>query len=102
MPGRVVSVNVGQVREITYHGKPRTTAIWKAPVAGRRQVHREQVEGDAQADPSVHGGPNKAVYTYAVEDYAWWEGELGQPMAPGTFGENLTLAGVDLSEVRLG
>jgi MOSC domain-containing protein YiiM len=99
---RVISVNVGSVREIIYHGQPRTTAIWKEPVAERLPVRKDQVSGDHQADPTVHGGQNKAVYSYASEDYAWWSEELGETLVPGTFGENLTTAGIDLSDLRIG
>jgi MOSC domain-containing protein YiiM len=100
--GEIISVNVGAVREIVYRGRPRTTAIWKEPVAGRLPVFAEQVSGDHQADLSVHGGPAKAVYSYASEDYAWWSDELGETLGPGTFGENLTTAGIDLSDLRIG
>jgi len=100
--GQIISVNVGAVREIVYRGRPRTTAIWKEPVAGRLPVLAEQVSGDHQADPTVHGGPAKAVYSYASEDYAWWSEELGETLGPGTFGENLTTAGIDLSDLRIG
>jgi MOSC domain-containing protein YiiM len=100
--GQIVSVNVGAVREIVYRGHPRTTAIWKEPVAGRLPVLAEQVSGDHQADLRVHGGPAKAVYSYASEDYAWWSDELGETLGPGTFGENLTTAGIDLSDLRIG
>ena len=102
MSGHIVSVNIGAVREIVYRGRPRTTAIWKEPVAGRLPVLAEQVSGDHQADPSVHGGPAKAVYSYASEDYAWWSEELGESLGPGTFGENLTTAGLDLNDLRIG
>lgn len=102
MNGRIVSVNVGAVREIVYRGRPRTTAIWKQPAAGRLSVLTEQVSGDHQADLSVHGGPAKAVYSYAAEDYAWWSEELGERLGPGTFGENLTTAGIDLNDLRIG
>jgi MOSC domain-containing protein YiiM len=100
--GQIVSVNVGAIREIVYHGRPRTTAIWKEPVAGRLAVLAEQVAGDHQADLTVHGGAAKAVYSYASEDYAWWSEELGEPLGPGTFGENLTTAGIDLGDLRIG
>jgi MOSC domain-containing protein YiiM len=100
--GQIVSVNIGSVREIVYRGRPRTTAIWKEPVVGRLPVLAEQVSGDHQADPTVHGGPDKAVYSYASEDYAWWSKELGETLGPGTFGENLTTAGIDLSDLRIG
>src|SRR6266498_1535833 len=100
--GVVVSVNAGAVREIVYRGRIRTTGIWKEPVAGRVAVLAESLAGDHQADPRFHGGPRKSLYAYASEDYLWWQEELGRPMGPGTFGENLTLSGLDLNDVRLG
>lgn len=100
--GTVASLNVGAIREVIHHGKPRTTAIWKDPVEGRLSLRRTGVDGDHQADPSVHGGPRKAVYAYAAEDEAWWQQELGTRIAPGTFGENLTVIGVNLNEAVIG
>jgi MOSC domain-containing protein YiiM len=99
---RLRSVNVGRAREITRNGRPTRTAIWKAPVAGRVAVRGVNVEGDEQADLSVHGGPDKAVYSYAAEDTAWWEAELGRTLGPGAFGENLTVEGVDVTGARIG
>jgi MOSC domain-containing protein YiiM len=58
--------------------------------------------GDQQADLRVHGGADKAVYAYAREDYLWWAGELGHPLEPGTFGENLTVEGLDLHGAVIG
>ena len=100
--GRVLSVNVGAVREIVHRGRVRTTAIWKESVAGRLAVLQESLSGDHQADPRYHGGPQKALYAYAAEDYRWWEEELARPLGPGTFGENLTLSGVALNDVLIG
>jgi MOSC domain-containing protein YiiM len=60
------------------------------------------VRGDEQADRTVHGGPDKAVYAYALEDTAWWESELSRPLGPGAFGENLSLRGVNVTEARIG
>lgn len=99
---RVVSVNVGAVRTVEWHGRAVTTAIWKEPVDGRVTVRGVNLVGDDQADRRVHGGLDKAVYAYAVEDYAWWSAELGREMAPGTFGENLTVEGVDLGALVIG
>jgi len=65
-------------------------------------VRDVNVEGDEQADRRVHGGPQQAVYAYSREDYEWWERELGRELLPGTFGENLTLEGVDVSGARVG
>ena len=66
---RIVSMNVGDVREVEFHGRLVTTAIWKYPVAGRVALRGVNFQGDDQADRSVHGGPDKAVYAYSREDY---------------------------------
>ena len=95
--GRVFSVNIGTPRTVSWHGRAVTTAIWKQPVPGRHRLRGVNIEGDDQADRRVHGGPSKAVYAYGTEDYAWWEAVLGDPAGPGTFGDNLTVAGLDLA-----
>jgi MOSC domain-containing protein YiiM len=100
---RVVSVNAGRARQIAVRrGRPQMSAIFKHPVEGPVRVGDGGVEGDEQADRRVHGGPDKAVYAYAAEDTAWWSAELGRPLEPGAFGENLTLEGVDVSRARIG
>jgi MOSC domain-containing protein YiiM len=101
-PVEVVSVNVGGVRTVMLGERPVRTAIWKAPVDGPIRVHGVNLDGDDQADREVHGGPDKAVYGYAVEDLAWWAARLGRPVEPGTFGENLTTQGVDLTNALVG
>ena len=78
--GRVVTVNVGAVREIEWLGRTWTTAIWKSPVRGRVRLQGVNLAGDDQADREVHGGADKAVYAYAREDSDWWEGQLGRPV----------------------
>jgi MOSC domain-containing protein YiiM len=100
--GRVVSVNVGQPRQVRWHGRTVTTSIWKHPVEGRRRVAGVNLDGDDQADRRVHGGPTKAVYVYAESDYAWWQQQLDQPLTPGTFGDNLTIAGIDPATAVVG
>ena len=94
--GAVLSVNVGRARAVERDGKPASTAIWKSPVPGRVRARGVNLDGDEQADRSVHGGYDKAVYAYAVEDTRWWETELGRTIGPGGFGENLTVEGLDL------
>ncbi len=94
--GVVRSVNVGVVRQIEHRGRSARTGIWKHPVVGRVAVRGVNLDGDDQADRRLHGGRDKAVYAYAAEDYAWWAGELGHELEPGTFGENLTIEGGDL------
>jgi MOSC domain-containing protein YiiM len=78
------------------------SAIGKAPVSGRVRVEGVNVAGDEQADRTVHGGPDKAVYAYASEDTAWWSGTLRRELSPGAFGENLTTAGVDVTNAVIG
>jgi MOSC domain-containing protein YiiM len=100
--GQVTSVNVGAPRQVRWHGRTVTTAIWKYPVDGRVPAVGVNIDGDDQADRRVHGGPTKAIYAYAVEDYQWWAEQLGSPLLAGTSGENLTVAGVDLRAAVVG
>jgi MOSC domain-containing protein YiiM len=102
--GRVVSVNVGQPRQIgVRRGRPLMSAIVKEPVEGRRRARGVALEGDAQADLRVHGGVDKAIYAYASEDVAWWAQQLGRDdLGPGWFGENLTLRDVDVTAAVVG
>jgi MOSC domain-containing protein YiiM len=100
---RLLSVNVGRPQTIgRRRNGPVQSAIGKAPVEGRVRVAGVNIAGDDQADRRVHGGPDKAIYAYAREDSAWWEGELGYDLAPGAFGENLTVEGVDVSGALIG
>jgi MOSC domain-containing protein YiiM len=78
------------------------TSIFKEPVTGRVAIAGINVEGDDQADRKVHGGTHKAVYAYAAEDYAWWAEELDREMPPGTFGDNITTSGIDVSGAVIG
>lgn len=100
--GAVVSVNVGRTRPVERDGKPATTAIWKSPVAGRVRAEGVNLDGDEQADREVHGGYDKAVYAYAIEDTRWWEYELDRSIGPGGFGENLTVQGLPLATAVVG
>ena len=100
--GRVYTVNVGQVREIEWLGHPATTAIWKSPVEGRIQLRGVNFIGDDQADRLVHGGRDKAVYSYSLQDEEWWAEHLDRPMEPGNFGENLTLTDFDVTGAVIG
>jgi MOSC domain-containing protein YiiM len=99
---QVLSVNVGRPRTVDWHGRAVLTGIWKAPVAGRVAVRGINLDGDAQADLRVHGGPDKAVYAYAREDYEWWAEELDTPIELATFGENLSVRGVALDDLVIG
>lgn len=98
---RVLSVNVGAIREVSWRGQVVHSGIWKEPVAGRVALRGVNFVGDDQADRSVHGGPDKAVYAYAREDYDFWRAQ-GLDTPPGLFGENLTVEGLDLSDATVG
>ncbi len=100
--GRLLSVNVGLPREFEYNGRPARSAVWKSPVAGRVAARGINLAGDEQADRRAHGGPDKAVYAYAVEDLRWWERELGRALQYGELGENLTTEGIEVNEARVG
>jgi MOSC domain-containing protein YiiM len=101
--GAVRSVNVGRPRQVSVRGgRALMSAIGKQPVEGRVRVEGINLDGDDQADRTVHGGPDKAVYAYASEDAAWWAAELDRELPPGTFGENLTTEGIDVSGAIVG
>ena len=99
---QVVSINIGQVKTIEYRGKPVRTAILKTPYDGRLRLEGVNLRGDDQADRRVHGGPERAAYAYALEDYLWWQERLGRTIPQGKFGENLTLSGIDISGALIG
>lgn len=99
----IVSVNVGLPSQLTFDGRTVISGIVKAPVDGPVMVRLTNLDGDRQADLSVHGGPDKAVYAYPVQHYAHWSAHTGRELAPyGYFGENLTVEGIDEAEVQIG
>jgi MOSC domain-containing protein YiiM len=100
--GTVESVNIGSPRPVEVNGHTVWTAIWKDPAEGRIPLRGVNLRGDDQADRTVHGGPDKAVYAYGIEDTEWWEAELGRTLGPGAFGENLTARGIPVSEAVIG
>ncbi len=100
---KLISVNVGLPREVLYKGKTVTTGIFKEPVAGRIRLRTLNLDGDRQADLSVHGGPSKAVYAYPSEHYEYWRAELpGMDLLWGMFGENFTTEGLCEESVHIG
>src|SRR3989475_12754846 len=100
---RIVSVNVSLPKTVEWRGRKGTTPIFKEPVEGRVRIRRTGLVGDRQADPSVHGGPAKAVYAYPSEHYPFWRRELGRAGLPwGSFGENRTTEGLDERTLRAG
>lgn len=98
----ILSINVGMPREVEWQGERVLTGIFKEPVAGRLHLRMLNLDGDAQADLTVHGGPDKAVYAYPFEHYAGWEKFVSRHLSPGAFGENLTTAGFLEDQVHIG
>jgi MOSC domain-containing protein YiiM len=100
---KLISVNVGLPRDVTWLGKVVRTSIWKSPVEGRIHVAKLNLDGDQQSDLSVHGGLDKAVYAYPAEHYSYWRKELRDVDLPwGAFGENFTTEGLLEGELLVG
>lgn len=100
---RVVSLNCGLPREVQWHGRIVTTGIYKQPVGGRVALRKLNLDGDRQADLTVHGGEAKAVYCYPLAHYDYWKMELpDRSLSMGMFGENFTTEGLLESTVFLG
>ena len=100
---KIVSLNVGLPREVQWHGQTVTTGIFKSPTAARIRLRKLNLDGDRQADLTVHGGEHKAVYCYPVEHYSYWKKKLpGRELPLGSFGENLTTEGMLENDVHIG
>ncbi len=100
---KLISVNVGLPREVTWKGKTVRTGIFKEPVNKRVMVRALNLDGDGQADLTVHGGADKAVYVYPFEHYDYWQDELPNAELPlGVFGENFTTTGLREEELNIG
>jgi len=100
---RIVSLNVGLPRDVIWRGRTVSTGIYKSPVEGRVALRPLNLDGDRQADLSVHGGAFKAVYCYPNEHYRWWTRQLaGRDLPAGMFGENFTVEGLDEESVHVG
>jgi len=100
---RLLSVNVGLPRDVTWNGKTVHTGIWKSSVVGRRMVRRANIAGDGQGDLTGHGGEQRAVFVYQMDSYHHWENFLGRKdFIYGQFGENFTVEGLPDNEVCIG
>ncbi len=100
---KLIAISVGVPRDVLWKGETDTTSIIKSPVDGPVALRRHNLEGDQQADLSVHGGPTKAVYVYPSEHYEFWKRELPDAdLSWGSFGENFTVAGLDEDHVCVG
>ena len=101
--GRLLSLNVGLPRDITWNGKIVRTAVWKFPVERRRMVRKLNIDGDGQGDLEGHGGEHRAVFVYQTDSYRYWERVLGRnDFTFGQFGENFTVEGLPDNEVCIG
>ena len=99
----LISLQVGLPRIVPSHGEPVATGIFKSPVPGRVMMRTLNLDGDRQADLTVHGGQDKAVYAYPSEHYPFWKTQLpGVELPWGSFGENLTTSGLDEQAVHIG
>ena len=100
---RLLSVNVGLPRDVTWNGKTVRTSVWKSPVSGRRMVRKLDIDGDAQADLAGHGGEQRAVFVYQMDSYHYWQSFLDRSdFTFGQFGENFTVEGLLDSDVCVG
>ncbi|MFZ4698441.1 MAG: MOSC domain-containing protein, partial [Candidatus Methylumidiphilus sp.] len=99
---QLLAISISEVRRIEYQGRETLTGICKQNTAGPVSVTKDGMEGDCQADPVNHGGVDKAVYAYAVENYRFWEQELGKQLPYGQFGENLAVSGMVDDLVHIG
>src|SRR5215467_11023442 len=103
MMARLLSVNVGLPRDITWQGRTVHTAIWKAPVEGPRMVRGLNIDGDGQGDLAGHGGEHRAVFVYQIDSYRYWQNKLSRSeLSYGQFGENFTVDGLSDDEVCIG
>jgi len=100
--GQVISVNTGRAVKVGWGGRVQRSAIEKHPADGAVHVGRFGLDGDEQADLENHGGPEQAIYVYAREDLDWWAGQLSRAVRDGMFGENITTAGLDVTNALIG
>src|SRR5438270_6633331 len=100
---KILSVNVGIPREVIFSEEVVSTGIFKEPVKGRVKLRRLNLDGDKQADLTVHGGEDKAVYAYPWEHYEYWQMQLPDTIfSYGMFGENFTTEGLMEDAVNIG
>ncbi len=99
---KLLSVNIGKERVQQRKDYIETTGVYKLPVDGPVEIKSLGIEGDAICDKKNHGGPDQALYVYGGADYEWWEQEIGRDLAPGTFGDNLTISELESAQFNVG
>lgn len=99
---KLISINIGTERQQQRKDYVETTGIYKLPADGPVEIKSLGIAGDAICNKKHHGGPDQALYLFGGADYAWWEQELGQKLAPGTFGDNLTISELESGQFNVG
>ena len=99
---QLISVNLGQERTLERKDRVEQTGIFKFPTAASVKLTKLGLEGDVIISKKHHGGPDQAVYVYGGADYKWWSEELGKEIAPGTFGDNLTISDLESMQFDIG
>ena len=99
---KLLSIQIGTPKQVSYNGREVLTSFFKTPIAGPVRINRFNIEGDEQSDLSVHGGANKAVYAYSADAYGFWNARYGKEHAFGALGENLTFDTLDESTIGIG
>lgn len=99
---KITSVNIAKRQRLNIPDSIVETGIYKRPVTNKVSITKLGIEGDTIVDQTVHGGLDQAIYIYSHEDYQWWSQQLGREIAPGTFGENLTISGFDVDDFVIG
>jgi len=99
---QLISINIGSERQQQRKDHIETTGIYKMPVTEPVEIKSLGIEGDTICDTKNHGGPDQAVYVYGGADYAWWSEQLRKELAPGTFGDNLTISGLESAQFNIG
>ena len=98
----LISINIGHARTQQRKGFIETTGIYKEPVQEPVLITASGIKEDVICDKKSHGGPDQALYIYGMADYAWWSQELGKEIAPGTFGDNLTISELESARFDIG
>jgi MOSC domain-containing protein YiiM len=99
---KLISINIGKARTQQRKDYVETTGIYKLPLDGPVEIKALGIEQDVICDKEHHGGPDQAIYVYGGADYEWWSRELGKELAPGTFGENLTISELESANFNVG
>jgi MOSC domain-containing protein YiiM len=99
---QLISINIGHERILQRKGRAERTGIFKIPTEESIKVAKLGLENDAIVSKRHHGGADQAVYVYGMTDYEWWAKELGKEISPGTFGDNLTIGGLESAQFKIG